>query len=135
VEHLIPNELLISERVENWTHSHSRTRLKVDVGIHYHSDVHQAIQVCLDAAGGIDRVLSDPEPKCLLIEFGDNSVKLQLRFWISDAHNGVQNVKSAVLLSIWDRFKEAGIEIPYPQRDLHLRSGFEALQPLSRPPA
>jgi len=127
VEHLIPNEMLISERVENWTHSHSRTRLKVDVGIHYNSDVHQAMDLCLAAAAEAERVLRDPEPKCLLIEFGDNSVNLQVRFWIADAHNGVQNVKSAVLLAIWDKFKAAGIEIPYPQRDLHLRSGFENL--------
>jgi small-conductance mechanosensitive channel len=129
VEHLIPNELLISERVENWTHTHSRTRLKVEVGVHYRTDVHQAIALCLEAASGVDRVLADPEPKCLLVAFGENSLNLQLRFWIADAHNGVQNVKSAVLLSIWDRFKEAGIEIPYPQRDLHLRSGFEAFKP------
>ena len=51
----------------------------------------------------------------------------QVRFWIADAHNGVQNVKSAVLLLIWDKFKEAGIEIPYPQRDLHVRSGLERI--------
>lgn len=132
VEHLIPNEMLISERVENWTHTHSRTRLKVDVGVHYQTDIHQAIAVCLEAATETERVLADPEPKCLLIEFGDNSVNLQLRFWIKDAHNGVQNVKSAVLLLIWDKFKESGIEIPYPQRDLHLRSGFEALGPAGR---
>lgn len=129
VEHLIPNETLISERVENWTHTHSRTRLKVDVGVHYQSDIHQVIELCLAAASATDRVLADPEPKCLLVEFGDNSLNLQLRFWIADAHNGVQNVKSAVLLLIWDKFREAGIEIPYPQRDLHLRSGFEALRP------
>jgi small-conductance mechanosensitive channel len=77
----------------------------------------------LDAATGTERVLDDPAPKCLLIEFGDSSVNLQLRFWISDAQNGVQNVKSAVLLRIWDLFKEHGVEIPYPQRDLHVRSG------------
>jgi small-conductance mechanosensitive channel len=134
VEHLIPNEMLISERVENWTHTHSRTRLKIDVGVHYKTDIHQAIEICLAAAKETERVLSDPEPKCLLIEFGDNSVNLQVRFWIKDAHNGVQNVKSAVLLLIWDMFKEAGIEIPYPQRDLHLRTGFEALQPAVAPP-
>jgi small-conductance mechanosensitive channel len=127
VEHLIPNEMLISERVENWTHTHSRTRLKVDVGVHYKTDIHQAMAICLEAASATERVLSDPEPKCLLIEFGDNSVNLQVRFWIKDAHNGVQNVKSAVLLLIWDKFKESGIEIPYPQRDLHLRSGFDVL--------
>jgi small-conductance mechanosensitive channel len=125
VEHLIPNETLISERVENWTHSNSRTRLKVDVGVHYDSDVHAAMQLCLDAATRTERVLDDPAPKCLLIEFGDSSVNLQLRFWISDAQNGVQNVKSAVLLEIWDLFKEHHIEIPYPQRDLHLRTSGE----------
>jgi len=129
VEHLIPNELLMSERVENWTHTHSRTRLKVNIGIHYSSDVHRAMELCLAAASEVERVLKDPEPKCLLIEFGDSSINLQLRFWIADAHNGVQNVMSAVLLRVWDKFKEAGVEIPYPQRDLHLRSGFEALRP------
>lgn len=132
VEHLIPNETLISERVENWTHTHSRTRLKVDIGVHYQSDLHQAIELCLAAARETERVLTDPEPKCLLVEFGDNSVNLQLRFWIADAHNGVQNVKSAVLLLVWDKFKEVGIEIPYPQRDLHLRSGFEVLSSSSQ---
>jgi small-conductance mechanosensitive channel len=83
------------------------------------------MQYCLDAAADTERVLKEPEPKCMLIEFGDNSVNLQLRFWIADAQNGVQNVKSAVLLTIWDKFKEHGVEIPYPQRDLHLRSGGE----------
>lgn len=122
VEHLIPNETLISEHVENWTHTNNRTRLKLDVGVHYDSDVRQAIELCTEAAMEIDRVLDDPKPKCLLIGFGDSSVDLQVRFWISDAHNGVTNVKSAVLLRIWDKFKAAGIEIPYPQRDLHLRS-------------
>jgi small-conductance mechanosensitive channel len=125
IEHLIPNEILISERVENWTHTNSRTRLKIDVGIHYNSEVRAAMQYCLDAAADTERVLKEPEPKCMLIEFGDNSVNLQLRFWIADAQNGVQNVKSAVLLTIWDKFKEHGVEIPYPQRDLHLRSGGE----------
>jgi len=128
VEHLIPNETLISERVENWTHTHSRTRLKVDVGVHYRTDVHQAMALCVEAAAETERVLADPDPKCLLLEFGENSINLQVRFWISDAHNGVQNVKSAILLRIWEKFRDAGIEIPYPQRDLHLRSGFEALR-------
>jgi small-conductance mechanosensitive channel len=122
VEHLIPNETLISERVENWTHTHSRTRLKVDVGVHYDSDLKRTIGLCEEAAREIERVLTDPEPKCLFIEFGDSALKLQLRFWIADAQNGVQNIKSAVLLRIWEKFKEHGVKVPYPQRDLHLRS-------------
>lgn len=127
VEHLIPNETLISERVENWTHTHSRTRLKLDVGVHYHSDLKEVIAICEEAADGIDRVLREPKPVCLFIDFGDSALKLQLRFWIADAQNGVQNVKSAVLLRIWEKFRERGIEVPYPQRDLHIRSGGELL--------
>lgn len=125
IEHLIPNETLISERVENWTHSNNQTRIKADVGVHYKTDVKKAMALCVEAAQETDRVLANPEPRCLLLEFGDSSVNLQLRFWISDAHNGVQNVKSAVMVGIWEKFHENDIEIPYPQRDLHLRSGME----------
>jgi small-conductance mechanosensitive channel len=122
VEHLIPNETLISERVENWTHTNSRTRLKLDVGVHRDSDLRRVIGLCEEAARETERVLADPDPKCLFIEFGDSALKLQLRFWIADAQNGVQNVKSAVLLRIWEKFKEHTVEVPYPQRDLHMRS-------------
>ncbi len=121
VEHLIPNETLISERVENWTHTHRRTRLKVDVRVHYRSQLARVIAICEEAARETPRVLSEPEPKCLLIEFGDAGLNLQLRFWIADAQNGVQNVKSAVLLRIWEAFCREQIEVPYPQRDLHVR--------------
>jgi small-conductance mechanosensitive channel len=125
VEHLIPNETLISEPVENWTHTQRRTRLKVDVGVHYDSDLRQVIGLCEDAALATTRVLPEPAPKCLFIEFGDSALKLQLRFWIGDAQNGVQNVKSDVLLEIWQRFKDQGVRVPYPQRDLHVRSSGE----------
>lgn len=122
VEHLIPNEMLMAERVENWTHTHSNTRLKADIRIHYDSDVRRAIELCVEAARGVPRVLEDPAPRCLLIGFGESSVELQLRFWIADAQNGVRNVTSEILLRIWDAFKEHGIAIPYPQRDVHVRS-------------
>jgi small-conductance mechanosensitive channel len=125
VEHLIPNETLISERVENWTHTQRRTRLKLDVGVHHESDLKQVIAICEDAARATARVLPEPEPKCLFIEFGDSALKLQLRFWIGDAQNGVQNVKSDVLIEIWQRFKQHGVRVPYPQRDLHVRSSVE----------
>jgi len=125
VEHLIPNETLISERVENWTHTQRRTRLKVDVGVHHESDVKAVIALCEDAARATARVLPDPEPKCLFIEWGDSAMRLQLRFWIGDAQNGVQNVKSDVLLEIWERFKQSGVRVPYPQRDVHIRSSTE----------
>jgi small-conductance mechanosensitive channel len=125
VEHLIPNETLISQPVENWTHTQRRTRLKLDVGVHHESDVRGVIALCEEAARATERVLPEPAPKCLFIEFGESSLKLQLRFWIGDAQNGVQNVKSDVLLQIWDRFKAHGVRVPYPQRDLHIRSSAE----------
>jgi small-conductance mechanosensitive channel len=125
VEHLIPNETLISEPVENWTHTQRRTRLKVDLSVHHESDLKQVIALCEEAARATERVLPEPAPKCLFIEFGDSALKLQLRFWIGDAQNGVQNVKSDVLLEIWQRFKQQGVRVPYPQRDLHIRSSVE----------
>jgi small-conductance mechanosensitive channel len=135
VEHLIPNDMLISERVENWTHTNSQTRLKVDIGVHYDSDLEKVIELCEKAAQETDRVLTNPEPRCLFIDFGDSALKLQVRFWIADAHNGVQNVKSAVLLKIWQKFKEDGVEVPYPQRDIHVRSGGELIESLRSPVA
>lgn len=125
VEHLIPNETLISEPVENWTHTQRRTRLKVDLIVHHESELREVIALCEAAACATERVLPEPAPKCLFVEFGDSALKLQLRFWIGDAQNGVQNVKSDVLLQIWDRFKAHGVRVPYPQRDLHIRSSAE----------
>ncbi|MDA1370347.1 MAG: mechanosensitive ion channel [Proteobacteria bacterium] len=122
IEHLIPNEELIANRVENWSHSQNLLRLRQSVGVHYRSDIHKAMQLCLDAIDEVDRILKDPQPKCLLREFGDSSVDLEIRFWINDPMNGRANVISQVLLLIWDKFHEHGIEIPYPQRDLHIRS-------------
>ena len=68
------------------------------------------------------RVSKSPEPRCLLIGFGDSSIDLQLRFWIEDPNNGTRNITSEILLEIWDQFNQEGIEIPFPQRDVHIKS-------------
>ena len=128
IEHLIPNEELIINKVENWSYSNNRIRLKVPVGIHYKSDVRKAIQICRDAAAATDRILKDPPPVCQLRGFGDSSVDLELRMWIEDPQNGRANVISDVLLMVWDKFHEVGIEIPYPQRDLYLKTPLEFKQ-------
>ncbi len=122
VEHLIPNEVLIAERVENWSFSDNNIRLKVGFGISYDSDVRLAQRIALEVARGIERVLADPPPICHLVNFGDSSVDFELRLWIKDPEEGVSNITSAVRFALWDRFHEAGIAFPYPQRDLHLRS-------------
>lgn len=122
IEHLIPNEELITTRVENWSHTQNLLRIRKTVGIHYKSDVRKAIELCLQAADETPRILKEPAPVCHLQEFADSSVNLDVRFWIDDPMNGRANVVSPLLLSIWDKFREHGIEIPYPQRDLHIRS-------------
>ena len=122
IEHLIPNEEFITTRVENWTHSDSKLRLKIPIGVHYNSDVDRALEICVRCAAEAPRVLQEPAPVCQLRAFGDNSVDLELRLWIGDPMNGINNVRSDTLRLIWKAFHEEGIEIPYPQRDLHLRS-------------
>lgn len=122
IEHLIPNEELITTRVENWSYSQDLLRLRKTIGIHYKSDVRKAMELCLQAADEIPRILKEPEPVCYVQDFADSSVNLEVRFWINDPANGRANVIGPLLLSVWDKFHEHGIEIPYPQRDLHLRS-------------
>ncbi len=134
-EHLIPNEDLIIHPVENWSHSDRVIRLRIPVGISYKSDVRIAQQLCLDAANAVPRVLQSPPAACLLTGFGDSAVDLELRFWINDPQNGRSNVMSAVLLGIWDRFHEHDIEIPFPQRDVHIHDRARCVPaPLSNPP-
>ena len=121
-EHLIPNEDLITNRVVNWSFSDKNIRVRVPVGISYDSDPRLAMELCVDAARSSGRVLNTPEPRCLVTGFGDNSVNLELRFWINDPSNGVGNARSEVLLNIWDRFKKEGVSIPFPQRDIHVKN-------------
>ncbi|WP_286792955.1 mechanosensitive ion channel domain-containing protein [Thalassospira sp. UBA4513] len=127
-EFLIPNEDLITNQVENWSHSDVKLRLKVPVGISYNCDPHLAIKLCNEAAAKCARVQDNPGPNTLMRGFGDNSVNLEIRFWINDPQNGRGNIISEVLLNVWDAFIEHDIEIPFPQRDLHLRSSDEPIR-------
>jgi len=119
---LIPNEVFVTQKIENLSFSDNLVRLDIPIGISYGSDLKKAIAYAVQAAMNIDRILKVPEPKCLVKEFGDSTVNLQLRFWIDDPQNGIANVKDAVLLAIWDSFHASGIEIAFPQRDLHIKS-------------
>ena len=121
-EYLIPNEDLITTQVINWSFSDKLVRLKIIVGVSYDSDIHEVMRLMLEAAVNIPRVLANPKPVCQLKNFGDSSIDMELRIWISDPENGISNVSSAVRVAIWDTFKEYGIEIPYPQRDVHVKS-------------
>jgi len=91
------------------------------VQISYADDPEQAMQLMLDATANVSRVLRDPEPAARLIGFGDNGIDLELRIWIRDPQQGVANVRSEVNLAIWRGFRDAGITIPFPQRDLWVK--------------
>lgn len=120
-EHLIPNEQLVSSEVVNWTYSDTNIRLQIPVGISYGSDVDLALELMIKATENVRRVLRDPKPNPLLIGFGDNSVNLELRAWISDSDKGVTNVRSEIMQNIWHLYHEYGIEFPFPQRDVLLK--------------
>src|SRR6516162_4375271 len=121
-ELLIPDEDLITGRVTNWSYSNDLIRQSVIVGVSYGSDLHLAMRLAVEAAVAVTRTLEVPTPACLLKEFGDSAVILELRFWIRDPVNGTANVRSEVMLCLWDLFREHGIEFPFPQRDLTLRN-------------
>lgn len=122
MEHLIPNEEFIVQRVENWSYSDRLVRLKAPVGISYDSDVRLAMKLCVEAAIKVERVKDDPEPRVQLMSFGDSSVNLEIRLWVDDPEKGRANIISEVLLNVWDSFHEHGISIPFPQRDLHVKT-------------
>jgi small-conductance mechanosensitive channel len=121
-EYLVPNEDLITQRVTNWSYSNDLIRQHVKVGISYQSDPHEAIRLALEAARDVPRVLAEPVPNCLLVNFGDSTIDLELRFWIRDPANGTANVRSQVMLKLWDLYQQHGIELPAPQRELSLRN-------------
>jgi small-conductance mechanosensitive channel len=121
-EHLIPNETLVTNEVINWSYSNNLVRIDIPVGVSYAADLEKARDLILATAAGTPRVLTDPRPACFLAGFGDNSVNLELRIWINDPQDGLGSVKNDLLWGIWQRFREHGIELPFPQRDLHLKS-------------
>ena len=83
------------------------------------------MELAVQVAGEIPRVLKDPAPVCRLLGFGDSSVNLELRIWVNDPTNGVINVRSDVLLNMWEKFRAEGIRTPLAHRDIFIKSGSE----------
>ncbi len=124
-EYLIPNENLMINQVENWSYSSRNVRISVPVGVSYQADMELAERLMLEAARSVPRVLDTPPPVVWMKGFGDNWVDFAIQCWIMDPEEGVGNVQSAVLKQVWTLFTEHGIELPFPQRDLHLRGSAE----------
>jgi len=120
-EVIIPNATLISSKVINWTLSESRRRRELSVGVAYGTDPKRVLKILRDAAARHELVLTKPEPMAYFTGFGDSALNFELHFWVMQENNGMQ-ITSEVALAAMQMFADAGIEIPFPQRDLHLRS-------------
>lgn len=132
-EYLIPNEDFISQQVVNWSFSSEYVRIEVDFGTSYDSDPHEVARIAVETAKGIPRVASAyAQPVCWMTAFGSSSLDFKLRFWISDPSNGLTNVRGEVLMALWDAFKEAGISIPFPHREIIMKTPVEVVDSLER---
>ena len=127
-EYLIPNENLMINQVENWSYSSRNVRMQVPVGVSYKADLKVAEQLMLEAASKVERILETPPPTVWMTGYGESSVDFTIQCWIMDPEEGVGNVRSAVLKNLWWLFQEHDIEIPFPQRDINIRSGEEVEQ-------
>jgi small-conductance mechanosensitive channel len=122
-EYLIPNEDFITTQVINWSFSDRYVRLDVPFGVAYDSDPHEVTKLAIEAAASVGRVdASSRRPVCWMTEFGESSINFLLRFWIEDPQQGLTNIRGKVLLALWDSFKEHGITIPFPQREVTIKS-------------
>ena len=119
---IMPNSMLVENMVTNYSFSDELKRVDVDVGVSYAADPNTVRELLLEVGRRCEGVLEHPEPSVLFLGFGDSSIDFQLRVWIPDAWQ-YPRMRSALLFDTWYALKAAGIEIPFPQRDLHLRSG------------
>jgi small-conductance mechanosensitive channel len=120
VETLVPNQHLITNSVINWSYTDPRVRLKLPVRVSYRCDPEKALALLLMAAEDQPRILRDPTPVSRMMGFNDYGFDLELRFWIADPQEGVNNVRSDVNRAIWRLFKEHDITVPVAQREVIL---------------
>jgi small-conductance mechanosensitive channel len=127
---LVPNQNVITNQLINWSYGHPRVRLRLPVRIAYHDDVELALSLLLKAAEH-PRILRDPPAVSRLLEFADFGLEIELRFWIGDPAEGVNNVRSDVNRRIWALFRERGITIPPAQREIRILEGGKSASALA----
>ena len=119
---IVPNSKLVNENLINWSYGERRSRISIPIGVSYDSDVELVTQTLLRAAEGVDHVMEEPKPSVQFLSFGDYSLNFRLLVWTSRPRRH-PSIKSDINYRIQRLFKEAGIEIPFPQQDLNLRGG------------
>lgn len=122
---IVPNSQFIDSQVINWSHNERKIRFNFPVGVSYKEDPQKIKAILMEVAKVNKGVLDLPEPDVLFEDYGDNSINFNLRVWTSEYINRPKILKSQLYYEIFRRFGEEGVEIPFPQRDLHLKSGFE----------
>lgn len=122
IEYLIPHSQLTKETIENWTKGKKQVRLKLDIGVAYGSPIDKVKDIMSSVCFDVPRVLKTPLPNPLIMSMGDSAINCQLRFRIADPENGIRNVMSDVYERLLKRFEEAGIDIPYPQREIRIKN-------------
>lgn len=120
IETIVPNEMLVSSVITNETFSDPKVRIATQVQVAYGSDLERALNILVAVAQAQPRVLADPPPKAFVVRFADSGIDLELGFWIADPAEGTLQIKSDIHLAIWQAFREAGIAIPFPQREVRL---------------
>jgi len=131
-ELLVPNERFVTETVVNWSYSNRRMLVEIPFGISYDADPHEAGKIAIKVAEVTSRVLPIPAPNCQFRAFGDSSLDMVLTCWIDDPENGVGNVRSDVLFGLWAAFKKAGINIPFPHRELIIKPPQQVVSAVSQ---
>jgi small-conductance mechanosensitive channel len=121
-EFLIPNEDLVTQKVTNWTYTDKNTLVKVLFGTNYEADPRLVCKLAIETAAGAPRALKNKPPNCILTEFAESGMKFSLTFWIADP-DGMDNVKSDVMLALWEAFRRENIKLAYPVRELMIRGG------------
>jgi small-conductance mechanosensitive channel len=121
-EFLIPNEDLVTQKVTNWTYTDKNTLVKVTFGTNYDADPRLVCKLAIETAARAEQALKSKPPNCLLTEFAEAGMKFSLTFWVADPAD-MDNMKSEVMLSLWDAFKREGIRVPYPVREIRVRGG------------
>lgn len=125
---IVPNSQFIDSPVINWSHNDRNIRFNFPVGVAYKENPEKIKSILIEAAKENSGVLNTPAPDVLFDSYGDNSINFILRVWSSEYINRPTVLKSQLYYAIFKKFGEQGIEIPFPQRDLHLKSGFEKLE-------
>jgi small-conductance mechanosensitive channel len=119
-EFLIPNEKLVTERVVNWTYYDTNTRVDVTFSTSYEANARRICELAAEIAKATPRVAKVQPPACSIVEFGDSSMRFSLSFWITDPEKGIGNVRSQVMLALWDAFRIEGTVSNYPIRDIRI---------------